>query len=149
MSEMVGGYSEAQPATPEIQRIVDEVSYNLSRDEVSVCKGLSLEACAKVGRRGGDAEPGFQLKKLVLKMGISLITSKHFPSILHWQCNSKTGTNHFPVSALSTARHSTHCLQLMCACTLNRSEIPFYAWRGDPRQGLLAPSCICPSCFLV
>ncbi|XP_075269023.1 cystatin-A [Opisthocomus hoazin] len=25
MSEMVGGYSEAQPATPEIQRIVDEV----------------------------------------------------------------------------------------------------------------------------
>lgn len=32
---------------------------------------------------------------------------------------------------------------------LQRSEIPFYLWRGDPSKGLAAPLCICHSCFLM
>lgn len=32
---------------------------------------------------------------------------------------------------------------------LQRSEIPFYLWRGDPSKGFVAPLCICHSCFLM
>lgn len=80
---MTGGLSETKPATPEVQHIANEVSCDLSKDEVSVCKGLSPEACVKVGRLGGDTERVFKLKKLVLKMGVPLIASKYFCSSLH------------------------------------------------------------------
>ena len=112
-----GGLTEAQPATPEVQGIADEVSCNLLKAKVSVCKGLSPEACAKAGKPGGDTEPVFQLKKLVLKMGILLIASKYFLSILHRQRTGKIETNLlFSASSLSTARHSTGYLQLTFAC---------------------------------
>lgn len=73
-----GGLTETKPATPEVQKIVDQVSCSLSTGEVCACKGLSLEACAKAGRPGGDFEPVFKLKKLVQKMGIPLIASQYF-----------------------------------------------------------------------
>lgn len=60
---MPGGLSEPKPATPEVQHIVDQVSGDLA--EVSVCKGLSPEACVEAERAGGDTEPVFKLKKLV------------------------------------------------------------------------------------
>lgn len=119
---MPGGLSETKPATPEVQHIVNQVSCDLSKDEFSLCKGLSPEAWVKAGRPGDDTEPVFKLKKLVLKMGISLIASKYLLSVLHRQRTGKTETNHFSVSSLSVARHSTGCLRFMFTCSSKTSS---------------------------
>lgn len=122
---MPGGLSETKPATPEVQHIVNQVSCDLCKDEFSPCKGLSPEAWVEAGRPGDDTEPVFKLKKLVLKMGISLIASKYFLSILHRQRTGKTETNHFSVSSLSVARHSTGYLRFMFTCSSKtRSTMP-------------------------